>query len=77
MTPAITLSGFATPIENMPVWLQYLTYLNPLRYYLVIAKGVFLKEMPWSIVLQNTWAMALISAMTLSLATWLFKRRLQ
>lgn len=77
MTPAISLSGFATPIENMPIWLQYVTYLNPLRYYLVIAKGVFLKAMPFSIIMENIWPMALIALMTLSLATWLFKKRLQ
>ena len=41
--PAFTLSGFAFPIENMPEWIQYLTYANPLRYFLVIIRGVFLK----------------------------------
>jgi ABC-2 type transport system permease protein len=42
MVPAILLSGFATPIENMPEWLQTLTLANPLRYYVAIIKGVFL-----------------------------------
>lgn len=41
--PAVLLSGFAFPIENMPQWVQYITYLNPLRYFLVIIRGVFLK----------------------------------
>jgi ABC-2 type transport system permease protein len=35
MSPAVLLSGFATPIENMPGWLQILTYANPLRYFLM------------------------------------------
>jgi len=41
--PANLLSGFMYPIMNMPVPIQYLTYLNPLRYYLTILRGIFLK----------------------------------
>ncbi|HEY6010382.1 MAG TPA: ABC transporter permease [Nitrospirota bacterium] len=41
--PAILLSGFLFPIENMPVVFQYVTYVNPLRYFLVIIRGIFLK----------------------------------
>lgn len=77
MSPAVLLSGFATPIENMPIWLQYFTYIIPLRYMLVIAKGVFLKAMPVDIVLNNVWPMALIAIVTLTLAGWLFRRRLE
>jgi drug efflux transport system permease protein len=76
MAPAILLSGFATPIENMPEWLQVITYANPLRYYLVIVKGVMLKAMPAAIVWNNIWQMALIAACTLSGASWFFRRRL-
>jgi ABC-2 type transport system permease protein len=43
MLPNILLSGFAFPIANMPDVLQYFTYLIPLRYYMVIIKGIFLK----------------------------------
>lgn len=42
--PAVLLSGFVSPIDNMPVILQYLTYLNPLRFFLVIAKRRFNEE---------------------------------
>lgn len=77
MSPAVLLSGFATPIENMPVWLQYLTYINPLRYILVISKGLFLKAMPLNIVLSNIWQMVLIAAFTLTAAAWFFRRRLE
>lgn len=77
MSPAVLLSGFATPVENIPYWLQQMTYLNPLRYYLVIAKGVLLKGMPFNIVLSNIWPMALIALFTLTGATWFFRRRLQ
>lgn len=77
ISPSVSLSGFATPIENMPVWLQYLTAIIPLRYFLIVAKGSFLKAMPWYIVLSNTWQMALIACFTLGAATWLFRRRLE
>ena len=41
--PATLLSGFAYPIANMPTVIQYITYLNPMRYYLVIVRYIFLK----------------------------------
>lgn len=77
MPPSIMLSGFATPIENMPSWLQPVTYLIPLRYFLIIAKGLFLKDTTAQIVWQNIWPMALISVVTLSISCWFFKRRLE
>jgi ABC-2 type transport system permease protein len=43
MMPMIYLSGFIFPIENMPAVIQPITYLIPLRYYLVIVRGIFLK----------------------------------
>ena len=43
LTPMIYLSGFTLPIENMPGWIQWVTYLIPLRYFLVIVRGIFLK----------------------------------
>jgi len=76
LTPAITLSGFATPVENMPTWLQYVTLINPLRYFLVIARGQFLKATPADIVWNNTWPMILIAVVTLTGAVLLFRRRL-
>jgi ABC-2 type transport system permease protein len=42
-TPTFMLSGFAFPIRNMPVFIQYLTYVDPLRYFLEIVRGIFLK----------------------------------
>lgn len=73
MAPSVLLSGYATPIENMPQWLQTITYLNPLRFYLVIAKGVFLKDMPFSIVLSNMIPMAIVAVFTLTFSTWFYK----
>lgn len=76
MSPSIILSGFATPIENMPRWLQMVSYFIPLRYYLVNAKGIFLKDIPVDIVLANVWPMALIALFTMTGVTLLFRRRL-
>lgn len=76
MVPAITLSGFATPIANMPDWLQVATDANPVRFFLVVTKGLFLKDMPAALVFDNIWPMAVIAAVTLTAASWLFRRRL-
>jgi len=77
MVPSVILSGYATPIENMPTWLQPVSYLIPLRYMLVISKGLFLKAMPAWIVLKNIWPMVLIGIFTLTGANLLFRRRLE
>jgi ABC-2 type transport system permease protein len=55
LTPMIYLSGFIFPIENMPSWIQPITYLIPLRYFLVILRGIFLK----GIGLETFWPQAL------------------
>jgi ABC-2 type transport system permease protein len=75
--PAVLLSGFATPIENMPDWLQPLTLVNPLRHFLVVVKGVFLKDLPAGEVFADTVPLALIALLTLSAAAWLFRRRME
>jgi ABC-2 type transport system permease protein len=77
MVPAILLSGFASPIENMPPWLQNVTLANPIRYFMVIVKGIFLKDLPARIVFENLWPMAVIGTVTLSTAAWLFRRRVE
>lgn len=74
MLPSVLLSGFATPIENMPVWLQPVSYLMPMRYMLINSKGIFLKAMPPDIVLNNIWPMAIIAVFTLSVAGMFFRR---
>lgn len=77
MSPAIMLSGFATPIENMPDWLQTVTHINPLRYFLLIAKGSFLKGIPAHVVFANLWQMGIIAIMTTLSSSLLFRRRLE
>ncbi|WP_448508441.1 ABC transporter permease [Immundisolibacter sp.] len=76
MVPSIILSGFATPIMNMPAWVQVLTYLNPMRYFLVIVRSVFLEGAGLAQLAPQYWPMALIGAATLASAGWLFRRRM-
>ncbi|MBQ0721427.1 MAG: ABC transporter permease [Gammaproteobacteria bacterium] len=76
IVPAVILSGFATPISNMPEVIQYLTYIDPLRYFLVIIRGVFLEGDSYAILLNYYWPMALIALVTLAMAGWLFRRRM-
>lgn len=77
MTPSVVLSGFAAPIHNMPEWLQPFTYLVPLRYFLTISKGIFLKSMPAWIVWVNIWPLIVIALVMMSWTTWFFRHRLQ
>lgn len=77
MVPTMLLSGYATPIENMPSWLQPFTEIIPIKYFFIVIRGIFLKDMSTMDVLQNTWPMALIAIFTLTAADWMFKRRLE
>jgi hypothetical protein len=56
--PAITFSGFGFPIATMPQWLQYLTYLSPLRYFLVVLRGTYLKGVGLHVLWPQMAAMA-------------------
>jgi len=76
LVPAVILSGFSTPIANMPEVLQYLTLLDPLRYFLIIVRGVFLEGNSYSMLLNQYWPMAIIGIATLSFAGWLFRHRM-
>jgi ABC-2 type transport system permease protein len=75
MVPSIILSGFATPIANMPDWVQDLTLVNPMRYFLVIVRGVFLEGASLSSLASQYWPMAAIGAASLAAAGWLFRSR--
>jgi ABC-2 type transport system permease protein len=77
LVPAIALSGFAAPVENMPHWLERAMWLNPMRHAVIIFKGLFLKDMPLSLVLQNAWPLAAIGAVSLVLAGFTYNRRLE
>lgn len=72
--PTILLSGFVSPVENMPLGLQYLDWLNPLKHFIVIVKGVFLKDMSLHLLLPNLWPLVAIAIVTLGAANWVFHR---
>ncbi len=77
MPPFTMLSGFATPIENMPDWMQWLTVANPARWFMVIVKGVFMKGMGPGEVFLNCIPLAIISLLTLSAAGVMFRKRME
>lgn len=74
---SIMLSGFVTPVENMPFWMQQITILNPVRWYLVIVKGIFMKGMGIHEVALNCIPLVFLSIITLSAAMMMFKRRME
>ncbi len=76
MVPAITLSGFVAPVENMPGWLQQAVWVNPMKHGLIIFKGLFLKDLPWPEVVANAWPLALIGTISLLFSGWFFRRNL-
>ena len=76
LVPAVILSGFATPIANMPEVVQWLTYIDPLRYSLIIIRGVFLEGDSYSLLFNQYWPMAIISIVSLATAGWLFRKRM-
>jgi len=76
MVPAIILSGLATPIANMPPAVQMITLADPLRYFLVILRKVFLEGVSFDVLLPEMWPMAVIGVIALSFAGWLFRHRM-
>ncbi len=72
--PAVLLSGFLFPIANMPAVIQWLTYLNPLRYFLVVVRGVFLKGIGPAVLWPQMAALAVLGAVMLGLAMWRFQK---
>ncbi len=74
--PAVLLSGFMFPIANMPPVIQWFTYLNPLRYFLVIIRGIFLKGVGLDILWPQMVALAVMGVLTLWLASRRFHKTL-
>jgi ABC-2 type transport system permease protein len=75
-TPAFMLSGFTFPIRNMPVAVQYLTYLNPLRYFMEIVRGIFLKGAGISVLWPQMLYLAVYGAAILTLSAIRFRKKL-
>jgi ABC-2 type transport system permease protein len=75
--PAVILSGFTTPIENMPSWLQVCTYANPMRFVVKALRQIFLEGASFSQVWPQLWPLCIMAALTLPPAAWLFRHRSQ
>jgi ABC-2 type transport system permease protein len=77
MFPSVFLGGLLFPIEAMPGWLQAVTYLVPLRYILVISRGIFLKGIGFPLLLNEIIALILFSVLIMGVAASRFKKRLE
>lgn len=75
MMPAMLLSGFVSPVEDMPTFLQYFTYLNPMRFFINLTRGIFLKGMNAEDISTNLLPLIGIAIITLSIASWTFKHK--
>lgn len=75
--PAMLLSGFVFPIANMPDPIQVLTYANPIRYYLVVIRGVFLKGVGLEILWPELLALLVLGTAVFGASTWRFRKRLE
>ena len=75
-TPAFMLSGFTFPIGNMPPLVQYLTYLNPLRYFMEIVRGIFIKGVGISVLWPQMLILAVYGISILGLSAMRFHKKL-
>jgi ABC-2 type transport system permease protein len=74
--PAFMLSGFTFPIRNMPPAIQALAYLNPVRYFMEIVRGIFLKGAGISTLWPQMLILAVYGVVVLSVSAWRFHKRL-
>ena len=74
--PATTLSGFGTPISSMPPFFQKLTYLDPLRYYMIVLRSVYLKGVGFDVLWPQLAAMAVFAAALLGVSILRFHKSL-
>jgi len=72
--PAIILSGFMFPVQNMPVAIQYVTLLDPIRHYLVIVRGVFLRGTGWAVLYPQILTLLVMGVAVLGFATTRFRK---
>ena len=76
LVPAVILSGFATPIANMPKAVQLITYLDPMRYFLIIVRRSFLEGVGVTYLWDQMWPMLIMAVVTLTSAAWFFRHKL-
>lgn len=74
--PMFMLSGFSFPIRNMPEIVQWITYLNPMRYYMEVVRGIFLKGIGIEILWPQILALAVLGTTILAISAMRFRKRL-
>jgi len=75
--PFSLLSGLTTPLSSMPSAVQYMTAINPLRYAIDITRRVYLEGAGLSLLVPDLWPLAVLAALTLTAASWMFSNRMQ
>jgi len=75
--PFSLLSGLTTPLSSMPTAVLYLTAINPLRYAIDITRRVYLEGSGLNLLVSDLWPLALIAALTLWAASWMFGTRMR
>jgi len=74
VNPAFILSGFAFPITSMPKAMQMITYLDPLRYFLIILRGTFLKGVGFDVLWPQMLALAILTSVLLLVSVARFRK---
>lgn len=77
IVPSALLSGLATPFENVPEWLRWFAYINPLQYMISISRTIFLEGPRAAEAMNMVWPLAPIALVTLTAAAWLFRNRME
>ena len=76
LMPFALLSGLTTPVANMPLALRYVTLVNPLRYAIDMVHRVYLEGAGFGQIVHDLWPQVLLAAVTLPIASWMFRHRL-
>jgi ABC-2 type transport system permease protein len=74
--PISMLSGATTPIEGMPYWMQQVSYLNPVRHFSTIARGVLLKGVGLEVLYPNLLALTAFTLVIVGASVWRFRKQL-
>lgn len=74
--PCILISGTITPVSNMPDFLQWLSAITPIRHFLVLTQGIFLKGLSMQAAFDSAWRIAVIAAVCATVSVWMFRRKL-
>ncbi len=76
MMPSILLSGYISPVENMPEWLQYVTIINPIRHFTEITKQIYLKNADLTALWQSVLPLLIITVCSTIVAYAFFRRKI-